>query len=120
MTLTKRHSATGHYTHGVRLGLHRDVIVAGFFDKIVDVWRRNSSDLNQNLENTRDVITKVQTVEVESNVYVVKVNIRLIPPHFKEEKLLYLLTVLKFVQKTSKDKKGSQNVHPIKLHTNFF
>ena len=72
--MTKRHSETGHYTHGVRLGLHRDVIVAGFFDKIVDVWRRNSTDLNQNLEKTSDVIVKVQSVETESNVYVVKVN----------------------------------------------
>ena len=74
-TLTKRYSAAGQYTHGVRLGLHRDVIVSGFFDKIVDVWRRlHLKDLNQNLENTCDVIAKVQSIQIESNVYVVKVN----------------------------------------------
>ena len=32
------------------------------------------SYLNQNLEKTSDVIVKVQSVETESNVYVVKVN----------------------------------------------
>jgi hypothetical protein len=78
----KRHSIEGCYTHGVHLGLHRDFIVTGFFDKKIDVWRRR---------HTNEGIIKVQTVVLDSNVYVVKVNIY--SPKFNY-KLLDFLVIL--------------------------
>ena len=70
--LSLRHFCAGQLTHGVHLGLHRRYIVTGFFDKVVDVWIRPMGDTDDLMDTNGDII-KVQRVELESSVYVVKV-----------------------------------------------
>ena len=88
-SLARRHLVTGHFRHGVHVGLHPKYFVTGFFEKVVDVWsrqRRCNNDDDDDVDVGVDVddkqddnydddgIKRIQRIELESSVYVVKVS----------------------------------------------